>query len=137
MHDSFFVRSAQAVCHLNPVVHCFPERQRPPIQPLAETLPFEQFRNQEVGTVLVANIEDREKIVMVQGTENSRFLLKALQTFGIGGKGRGKDLDRNTSLEAGVTRAVYLAHAAGAERRLNFIRAEFRARGEGHPFVPL
>jgi len=91
------------------------------------------IRNQVVGTVLVANVENSEKVVVVQRTEKSRFLLKALQTIGVRRKGCWKDLDRDASIEACVTSAVYLAHSARAERRLNFIGAEFRARGEGHP----
>jgi len=90
-------------------------------------------RNQVVETVLVADVEDSEKVVVVQRTENSPFLLKALRKIGARRKDCWKDLDRDASIEARVTSAVYFAHSARAERRLNFIGAEFRARGEGHP----
>jgi hypothetical protein len=90
-----------------------------------------------VRTVLIANIENGEKVVMVQGAENSRFLLKSVQAISIRGKGGRQDLNRDTSVEASVTSAVDLAHAACSERRLDFIGAEFRARGENHPCTPL
>jgi len=44
---------------------------------------------------------------------------------------------RDRSFQPRVARAIHLAHAAGAERRLDFIRAEFRARGQSHNWVGL
>lgn len=44
----------------------------------------------------------------------------------------GKNLNGDGSIQAGVICPIDFAHAASAKRRLNFIRAEFRARGEGH-----
>ena len=43
-----------------------------------------------------------------------------------------QNLNGNNAIEAGVASAVDLAHATGAERRLNFVGAKFRARGQGH-----
>jgi len=73
---------------------------------------------------------------MVQGSENSRFLLKVLQPIGIGGKGRWKDFDCDASIEACVTSAIDLAHTARAERSLNLVGAELRTRGQNHPCAP-
>jgi hypothetical protein len=137
VHDSFVVGGGESVGHLNPVVDRFPERQWSCIQALAESFTLQQFGNQEVGAVLVAHVEDGKQIVMVQRAENSRFLLKALQTIGIGGKGRGKEFQGDTSIKARVARAVNLTHAACTEWRLNFIGAEFGAGGEGHQIAPL
>jgi hypothetical protein len=41
----------------------------------------------------------------------------------------GENLDGNSAIEAGVLRAVDLAHTAGPERRLNFVGPKFCARG--------
>jgi hypothetical protein len=64
---------------------------------------------------------------MVQGTENSRFLLKALQTIGVRRKTCRKDLDCDASIEACVTSAIHFSHPARAQRRLDFVRTKFRA----------
>jgi hypothetical protein len=47
------------------------------------------------------------------------------------------NLDRHCAVEARIPGAIDLAHPARSERRDNFIRPEFRARGEGHPCAPL
>ena len=44
----------------------------------------------------------------------------------------GQHLDRDVALEARVARAVHLAHAAGAERRQDLVRAETGPGREGH-----
>ncbi len=51
---------------------------------------------------------------------------------GIGGERGRQDLDRNVATEPRVVRAVDLAHAAGAERRDDVVRAEPVTGGETH-----
>jgi serine/threonine protein kinase len=48
-----------------------------------------------------------------------------------------QNLDGYIPLQPRVAGTVYLAHAAGAQRRLDLIRPEFRARGEGHACASL
>ena len=50
---------------------------------------------------------------------------------------RGKNLDGDGAIEAGIDRAIDLAHAAGADRRDDFVRAEFGAGGERHGGVEI
>ena len=45
---------------------------------------------------------------------------------------RSENLHRNGAVEAGIAGAVNFSHTACAQLRLDFIRAEFRARGESH-----
>jgi hypothetical protein len=45
---------------------------------------------------------------------------------------RRQNLDRDRTLQPSISRAIDLAHAARAQRGDDFIRPEFRARGEGH-----
>ena len=47
--------------------------------------------------------------------------------LGVVGEVLGQHLDRDFSTEAGVARPVHFAHAAGAERRDHFLRAELRS----------
>jgi len=44
----------------------------------------------------------------------------------------GHDLDRDITRQAQVTHAIHVAHAAGAERRNDFVLGETSAGGEGH-----
>ena len=67
---------------------------------------------------------------MVQRRNCPGFALHALFEFGRRGKMGSKNFDRYSSIEADIAGAVHLTHAAGAQRRLNFIRPEFCAGGE-------
>ncbi len=69
---------------------------------------------------------------MVQRGNGAGFALEALLGLEIGRKMRRKNLDGDSAFEARVAREVHFAHAASTQRGLNFIRTEFRARGEGH-----
>ena len=42
----------------------------------------------------------------------------------------GQDLDRDIAIEPGIAGTIHVAHAAGAERSNDFVRAEARAGGE-------
>jgi hypothetical protein len=69
---------------------------------------------------------------MIQRGNGAGFALKTLLEFGIVGEVSGENLDRNNAIEARVFRAVYLPHAAGTQRGLNFIGAKPGARGQSH-----
>ena len=49
----------------------------------------------------------------------------------------GQYLDGYCAIKASVAGAINLAHAARAQRRLDFIGSEFGASGERHPFAQL
>src|SRR6266705_4530459 len=44
----------------------------------------------------------------------------------------GQDFDRDGALEPRVASAIDFAHPSRAQRRLNLVGSQFRARGEGH-----
>ena len=48
-----------------------------------------------------------------------------------------ENFDRDGSVEAGVLCAINFAHAASAQRRLDFVRTEFRAGSKSHGWAPL
>ena len=54
---------------------------------------------------------------MVERRERARFAREARDAIGIARDGFRKNLQRDIAIEARVTRAIHLAHAAGAERR--------------------
>src|SRR2546422_732787 len=54
---------------------------------------------------------------MVQTGNRFRFALEALFANGIGGKLRGKNLDRDGAVQARVPRAIDFAHPARSEER--------------------
>jgi hypothetical protein len=63
---------------------------------------------------------------MIQGGDGSGFAFEAFAEFLLGG------FDRDGTVKPSITRSVHLTHAAGADRRKNFIRAEFVCRRKRH-----
>ena len=53
-----------------------------------------------------------------------RFALESREAIGVAREHLGQDLDRDVTIELRVARAIDLAHAAGAEGREDFVRAE-------------
>ena len=106
--------------------------QRALAQPVSKSLAFEKLHYQKINAILVADVVERANVGMVQRRNGSSLAVKALPGFRILRKMRRKNLDGDGAVEASVERAIDLAHAARAQRRLNFVRTEFRARGQGH-----
>src|ERR1700675_4737407 len=69
---------------------------------------------------------------MVQRGNGPGLALHALFEFRRRRKMRSENLNRYRAIQTGIQRTVNFPHSAGAQRRLDFIGAEFRARGEGH-----
>ena len=69
---------------------------------------------------------------MIQRREHFGFALKARQAIGIVRESGWQNLDGDVALQARVTRAIHLAHAAGAEHRVDFVRTETRTAFERH-----
>ena len=74
---------------------------------------------------------------MVQRRGRAGFLLESLEAIEVGTECAGQYLDRNLTPEPRIARAIDLAHAAGAERRDDFVRPEARAGSEGQFPRPL
>ena len=70
---------------------------------------------------------------MVQGGSRLSLLLETTQTVRIVGEIGWEDLDRNRAIEAGIERAINLAHAACPERAEDLVGTERGARPEGSP----
>jgi hypothetical protein len=59
---------------------------------------------------------------MLQDGDGLSFAVEALAEFWIGGEVRGEDFNGDGVVEAGVFRAIDLAHATCADGRDNFVR---------------
>ena len=70
--------------------------------------------------------------VQMWGWDRFGLPLQALLQSRIGGKAGKQNLDGNRAVEPRVVGAIDFAHAAGAERSSDLVRAEFVARREWH-----
>jgi len=64
---------------------------------------------------------------VIQCGERACFLLEPEAALGIVREGIGQDLERDVTLQLGISRAVHLAHAAGAEQGVDAELADLAA----------
>ncbi len=69
---------------------------------------------------------------MVERRRRPRFLREALQTVAVRRERRGQNLDRNGAVQPRIVGTIHLAHTSCTQQRLDFVGAEFHARGECH-----
>ena len=91
---------------------------------LRERLAVHQLENQEPDAVGFFEPVDRADVRMVQRGEHPRLALEAREPIRVARERARQDLDRDVASELRVARPVHLAHAAGAEQRLEVISAE-------------
>ena len=84
---------------------------------------------------MLARVEDRDEVGMVEGAGGLRLLLEPAEPVGIGRGLRMQDLDRDFPPKSLVARAVDLPHPARAQRRQDLVRPQPDSGGEGGPLV--
>ena len=130
--DAFLVRGFECFGDLSGDGERFINRQRPLADAIREGLAIDQFEDEEVSPVRLVDAVDRADVRMVQRGEDLRFAAEARETIGIVDETVRKDLQRDVATEFGVARAIHVPHAAGSERRNDFMRPEAGAGGQGH-----
>ena len=93
--------------------------QRTAVEHRPQRLTVQQFRHHVVDAVLGADVVYREDVRVIEGGSGARLLREALQPVGIARGSDGPHLDRDIALEASVTAAIDLAHAARTDERLD------------------
>jgi hypothetical protein len=112
-------------------------RERAFPQAGTKSFPFKTFEYQVGGAVVVPNVVQNADVGMRQLGDGAGFALEALAEFGILREMFGEDFDGDVAIQPRIASAIHLTHAPRAQRRLDFIRPEFRSRGKGHPFAQL
>src|ERR1700686_1418079 len=110
----------------------FVQRHRTLTKALGESLTFEELHDQVVDAIVRADVIEMTNVRMVQRGNGPGLALHALLEFRRRRKMRSENFNRDRAVQAGIQRTVDFPHSAGAQRRLDFIGAEFRARGKGH-----
>jgi hypothetical protein len=75
---------------------------------------------------------DRDDVGMIERGRGTRFTFESIHAGGIGDSVRPENLDRDGAAQAVVARAIDLAHAAGAKRADDFVRAESGTDSQPH-----
>src|SRR5262249_39884771 len=78
---------------------------------------------------------NRRDVGMIQRREHLCLALKPAHTICVLRELFGQDFDSDFAFQLEITCAIYLAHAAFAEQRNYFVRAELSANGQGNDFT--
>ena len=93
-----------------------------------ERLALDELENQEADAVRFLDAVDPADVGVIQRGEHPRLALEAREPIRMARERARQDLDRDVAPELRVVRPVHLAHAAGAEQRLQLISAKGRTR---------
>src|SRR5262245_65027243 len=136
MDDAGAVRLVERVAHLDGNLQRLILIERSPVAALGQAfgqgLAFEILQHEKVDALVMADVEQRADVRMVQRRDRAGLAVEAFAQPGVGRKRRGKHLDGHGAIEPRIARAVDLAHASCADERDDFIGAEAYAGGEAH-----
>ena len=132
MDDPPLVRSLQALRDLEKQREGLLHGHRPARNALGKVFALHQLHHQEVAVALLLKAEDGRYIRVVERRQRLRLTLEAGHPLFVLREALGQHLDRHLALQLGVARAIHLAHAAGAERSDDLVRAEGAAGFELH-----
>ena len=132
MDDAGRVRRGERAGHLDAVAERLIERQPAAREPARERLALEELHDQEVGAVLLADVEERADVRVTEARDDARLTRQALPRGQILRAAGRQDLDRDSAIEPGIEGFVDLAHAAGADQREDFVGTELVAGLQWH-----
>ena len=132
MDDGGLVRCGKAVSDLDAGSEGLVDGQLPARETLGERLALQELHDQEVGAVLMADVEERADVRVRERRDGLGFPIETQPCVRIAGQGRREDLDRDGAVQARVVRLVDLPHPPGADAGEDFVGAEPRTRRERH-----
>ena len=129
MVDAGTVRPTQRIGNLRGKLQHLIERYRAFCNPRRKSFAFQVLEHHKIGAIVFADVEEDADVGMIQAGDHARLAFKARpQVFTRGDELR-QHLNRDSAIQTRVARLKYFPHAAGADGRNDFIRAELRAGG--------
>ena len=132
MHEALVVCGGQAARELHAVLDRLAQGQQAAPQAFAQRFAVEELGDRVGQAILHADIVDGEDVRMRERRHRLGLALESRHSVGVAGQRRRQDLDGHVATEAGIARAVDLAHAAFAQLVEDAIRAEARTGCETH-----
>ena len=124
MHDADVVRRFERVGGLPRDLKGFIGRERALPNAIREGRPFDELHDQRDSAVGFLEAVDGGDVWVIQRRQDLGFAAETRQPIGIRGHQRGKNLDRDSTLQPAVGCLVDLAHSAGADLANHFVGAE-------------
>ena len=115
MDNASFVGPGKSFGNLHGDSNHFADREITGGEKFAQGFSFDEFQDEEIDAVLVADIVEGADIWMREPGDGAGFVVEAFAQIGFLGEALGKDFDGDVAAEASIESAVNFAHAAGAE----------------------
>jgi hypothetical protein len=96
----------------------------PNARTIFERLALHVFHDEKGDAVLLAHVEQRADVWMIQRGDESRLVLKTLAAVDARAEFLGQKFDRDRTVQTSIAGAIDLAHAASAEDRDDFVRTK-------------
>ena len=119
MDDAAIVRRLERLRDLTADRDDLADCERTGGQAFGERRPLDELEHECGHVPALLDAVDRADVRVIEGRERASLVLEPRPSIRVVREGVGQDLDRNRASEPGVVRAVHLAHAAGAEQRLD------------------
>ena len=124
MHDPVPVRMVERLGNLDRMTQDLIGRKRTAVQSPRDRLALDEFHHEVFAAILNADVIQRADVRMIQTGNGFCLGLKPLLGHAALGAADVKQLDRHLAIEASVSGEMHLAHAAGPQRRDDFVRTE-------------
>ena len=133
MDEPAIVRRAQPTRRLARILDGLALGQRARDQRLAQRFAFQQLDHGIRGSVVLAEIVDRQDVRVRQRRDGPSLPLETRRRIGIRAQRIRQHLDRHVAAQPRVARTVDLAHPAGAQHPDDLVVSEILARFQFHP----
>jgi hypothetical protein len=135
--DAIAVRFIESAGNLRAEREHLRRGERSFLQALRQRLAFEEFHDDEIHAVLLADVVQRADVRMIEAGNDFGFAFETLAAGSIVGEFVGENLDGYNTLQTRIACLIHLAHAARAERREDLIGTKPEAVGQGHAICEL
>ena len=88
----------------------------------------DELHRQKRNAVGLLDRVDRDDVGVIERGDALGLASESGATLRVGGLALEQDLEGDVAIEAGVARAIHLAHSAGTDQRQDFVRAETSTR---------
>ena len=131
MDDAVLVRRFERLGNLPRDRQRFVDGQRAARDPVGERVALDQLQDERVDVAAVLEPVDRRDVRMVERGQHLRLAPEAREAIRIERQTRRAAPSARRRAELGIARAIHLAHAAGAERADDLVRADAACRFSG------
>ena len=124
MRDPLRVRGCERLGDLPGNAQQLLHRQRPLAQTGGERLAFHVLHDQVCGAILLADVVQAANVRMIQGGRGASFAFEAVAEVVLLGQLPPHQLDGHGAAQSCIAGTIDFSHSAGAESRLDFVRAQ-------------